>query len=107
MSATNLEKFTFHDLLSLRKSPKPGATAFYRDAFPWLEAVAAAKGKVDAALDVLDLQVCDEDSAFSRYIYIHHRYWGPRADWKAYGELDAFRNELRKLMTARMDRIRA
>jgi hypothetical protein len=55
--ATNLT--TFHieasPSRSWRGSPKRDAEQIYRNAFPWLEAVGAAKGKPDAAVDVLRL----------------------------------------------------
>jgi len=58
--ATNLERFTFH----VRNGwwgvdPKNCAIRFYRDAFQWLEAVGAAKGKADAALDLIEMSGVD------------------------------------------------
>jgi hypothetical protein len=35
---------------------KRWARQIYRDAFPWLEAVGAAKGKADAAVDKISLE---------------------------------------------------
>ncbi|KAK7192046.1 hypothetical protein PSPO01_01618 [Paraphaeosphaeria sporulosa] len=106
-AATNLERFTFHGILSWSQAPKAGATIFYRDAFPWLEAVGAAKGKTDAALDIIDIMVPDSGT-------IHSFYWGRRRRWgnrarpffKEYDQIEGFRKELSKLLNARMERIR-
>jgi hypothetical protein len=53
--ATNLETIHLHNNAGYYRAPKGNATQLYRDAFPWLEAVGAAKGKADAAVDVLRL----------------------------------------------------
>lgn len=55
MYATNLEKFYIDARIGWYKSPKHAAQQLYRDAFPWLEAIGCAKGKYDAAIDVLDV----------------------------------------------------
>ncbi|KAI2484008.1 hypothetical protein Ptr902_02948 [Pyrenophora tritici-repentis] len=55
LPATNLTSVVIETPGSYSSQPKRIAHQLYRDAFPWLEAVAAAKGKVDAALDVLQL----------------------------------------------------
>ncbi|KAF2438461.1 hypothetical protein P171DRAFT_491129 [Karstenula rhodostoma CBS 690.94] len=107
-AALNLEHFTFHGILSWSQTPKAGATIFYRDAFPWLEAVGAAKGKVDAALDVIDIMVPDSGS-------IHSYTWGGRRRhanrvrpfYRQYDQMEGFRRELSKFLNARMERIRA
>ncbi|KAF2790662.1 hypothetical protein K505DRAFT_250696 [Melanomma pulvis-pyrius CBS 109.77] len=54
-SATNIQKFTIEGPVSLRYNPKGIACQLYRDGFPWLEAVGIAKGKVDAAVDLIHL----------------------------------------------------
>lgn len=107
-SATNLEHFTFHGILSWSQAPKAGATIFYRDAFPWLEAVGVAKGKVDAAVDVIDIMVPDSGSIHS-YYWGGGRRWGTRARpfFKQYEQMEEFRKQLGKLLNARMERIRA
>ncbi|KAF1973872.1 hypothetical protein BU23DRAFT_598727 [Bimuria novae-zelandiae CBS 107.79] len=104
-AATNLEKFTFHGLLSWSKAPKPGATCFYRDAFPWLEAVGAAKGKADAALDLIDVMVYDDSVFFNRWG--RRRTYAQRPVFKVYKDTEGFRKELGKLLNARMNRIRS
>jgi hypothetical protein len=108
-AATNLEHFTFHGILSWSQSPHSGATIFYRDAFPWLEAVGSVKGKADAALDLINVRVPEEGS-------IHSWYWGrrrgfnsnrPLPSFKGYDQIEGFRKELGKLLNARMERIRS
>lgn len=67
--ATNLTSLVVHVRINKYCSPRRGADQFYRDAFPWLEAVGAAKGKRDAALDVVMLDdaylsdPCDSDES--------------------------------------------
>lgn len=56
-SATNLEKFKVHGYRGWSADSKSVARTFYRDAFPWLEAVGAAKGKLDAAVDIIEVRV--------------------------------------------------
>ncbi|EUC31004.1 hypothetical protein COCCADRAFT_38837 [Bipolaris zeicola 26-R-13] len=53
--ATNLTSLVVHVHINKYCSPRRAADQFYRDAFPWLEAVSAAKGKHGAALDVVTL----------------------------------------------------
>ncbi|EOA87190.1 hypothetical protein ACJQWK_10361 [Exserohilum turcicum] len=53
--ATNLSAFHINTHMGGYRVADDGAGQLYRDAFPWLEAVGAAKGKADAALDVLHL----------------------------------------------------
>lgn len=77
---------------------------FYRDAFPWLEAVGAIKGKADAAADLVRVQV-PEHGTGNYYWHRRHR-WGTSM-YKPYGQMDEFRKELSKLLNARMDRIRS
>ncbi|KAJ4359367.1 hypothetical protein N0V95_002197 [Ascochyta clinopodiicola] len=55
VSATNLEKLHINTSMGWYRQPKGAAQLFYRNAFPWLEAVGTAKGKYDAALDILDV----------------------------------------------------
>ncbi|KAF9736832.1 hypothetical protein PMIN03_007250 [Paraphaeosphaeria minitans] len=107
-AATNIERLTFNGILSWSQTNKAGATILYRDAFPWLEAVGAAKGKADAALDIIDIMVPDLGT-------IRSFYWGRRRRWenrarplfKKYDQIEGFRKELGKLLNARMERIRA
>jgi hypothetical protein len=87
MTATNLESFNTHGHPSGGNTPKLIATQIYRDAFPWLEAVGREKGKIDAAVDIFHIRC----AGYYRGGYDH---------------MDEFRAELRKLLNARMDRIR-
>lgn len=104
-AATNLERFVFHGFLSWRETAKAGATIFYRDAFPWLEAVGAAKGKPDAALEIIDVMVPDRGSGYM-YNWGRRRRWGYQS-FKEYDQMEEFCKELAKLLNSRMDRIRA
>ncbi|KAF2627379.1 hypothetical protein BU25DRAFT_341505, partial [Macroventuria anomochaeta] len=63
--ATNIEKFYIDANIGWYRQPKNAAQQIYRNAFPWLEAVGHAKGKFDAALDVLD--IADESLARGYY----------------------------------------
>jgi hypothetical protein len=58
-SATNIKKLRIEALRNWRDEPHWAARQLYRDGFPWLEAVGAAKGKLDAALDLLEF--CSPD----------------------------------------------
>jgi hypothetical protein len=108
-TATNLEHFTFHGILSWSQSAKSGATVFYRDAFPWLEAVGNAKGKADAVLDVIDVMVPEEGSIHSWHWGRRRRYYANQRlpSFKEYEHIEGFRKELGKLLNARMERIRS
>ncbi|KAF2264814.1 hypothetical protein CC78DRAFT_220846 [Lojkania enalia] len=53
--ATNLKKFKFATTISWGGEPKWIARQLYRDGFPWLEAVGMAKGRDDAAIDIVEL----------------------------------------------------
>jgi hypothetical protein len=55
VQATNLKTFRLDSSSSWARSPKLAAAKLYRDAFPWLEAIGAAKGKANAGVDVLRL----------------------------------------------------
>ena len=51
--ATNLEKFYIDTSMSWHGAPRLAAQQLYRDAFPWLEAIGHAKGRFDAAVDII------------------------------------------------------
>lgn len=53
--ATNLTSFHINAPIGTYRTTRDGADQLYRNAFPWLEAFGAAKGKRDAALDILHL----------------------------------------------------
>ena len=100
--ATNLEKFAYRSIRSRNDDPKSAALIFYRDAFPWLEAVGVAKGKADAAVHLVNILIRDHGSYMSRW---DNPNWVPKYD--PYKELAQFRTELAKLLNARMDYIRS
>jgi hypothetical protein len=55
VQATNLKTLRLDSSSSWARSPKLAAAKLYRDAFPWLEAVGAAKGMASAGVDMLQL----------------------------------------------------
>ncbi|KAF2111513.1 hypothetical protein BDV96DRAFT_184259 [Lophiotrema nucula] len=55
ISATNIKKFAFKTSISWGGKPMWVARQLYRDSFPWLEAVGVAKGRFDAAVDLIEL----------------------------------------------------
>jgi hypothetical protein len=61
--ATNLEQLYLDTSNGYYSNPTACATQLYRDAFPWLEAVGQAKGRPDAAVDIIDL----DPENFSRH----------------------------------------
>jgi hypothetical protein len=65
--ATNLTSFHIDAPIGWYRATNDGADQFYRDAFCWLEAMGMARGKRDAALDILHLG----ENCFSDY-------WGSR-----------------------------
>lgn len=98
--ATNLTSLDIHAPVGGYRAPCDGAIQFYRDAFPWLEAVGAAKGKPDAALDVLTFGgdwLSD--------------YWGCRSSDASVSEyeekVERFKTEVAKCLGAHRDRILA
>lgn len=64
--ASNLEKFYIDTSVGWYRRSKNAAQQIYRDAFPWLEAVGHAKGKFDAALDILDLVATSINGYYSQ-----------------------------------------
>jgi hypothetical protein len=65
--ATNLEKFYIDTSIGWYRNIRHAAVQLYRDAFPWLEAVGNAKGRSDAALDILELGEKCLDRGYSTY----------------------------------------
>jgi hypothetical protein len=53
--ATNLKRVNFQCRLGWNSTPSAVARQIYRDGFHWLEAVGVAKGKTDAAVDIITL----------------------------------------------------
>jgi hypothetical protein len=75
------------------------ARQIYRDGFPWLEAVGMAKGKVDAAVDIVDL--CGDN--FLRWYANNGSQTTAEMEKK---NVESFKGELSKLLYAYMNRIR-
>jgi hypothetical protein len=51
--AVNISSFVIQTGKTWYNTPKSAAQRFYRDAYPWLEAVGRANGKADAVLDIV------------------------------------------------------
>jgi hypothetical protein len=88
--ATNIESFHFDSIYGFYRNSKSSAEQLYRDAFPWFEAVGAAKGKPDAAVDVIKL-----DKALFEY-----NTWNGTSQQTVSGDekLEEFREKLRNLL---------
>jgi hypothetical protein len=95
--ATNIKTLRLDKMSGYSSQSKGAASKFYRDAFPWLEAVGAAKGKCDAGVDMLRIEPDFFDAA----------YWHPAAHaGKTDAErTDEFMKELRKLLGAQQQRV--
>jgi hypothetical protein len=87
-SAVNLRRLHLDCRISWYSTPKRVAMQVYRDAFHWLEAVGTAKGKWDAALEVVEVleENFDESQRYSQVKLSHEE------------QMAAFQNELRKLL---------
>jgi len=97
MSATNLTSFHIETSSAMDSSPISMAEQLYRDAFPWLESMAAAKGKLDAGVDVLKFG----DAFFGRS-------WPCLLLTKPLSKeekTDMFKTELRKLLGAQQQMV--
>lgn len=88
-SAVNLQRLHMDCRIHYGGGPLPVARQFFRESFHFLEAVGAAKGEFDAALNVIE--VLPEN--FEAYRYST----GPTKPTKE-EDLEDFRGELRKLM---------
>jgi hypothetical protein len=98
-SATNLEDFIMYEYMSYRTDPKAVATQFYRDAFPWLEAMGSTKGMLEAGVDIINI------ASGSFYMQRRGRLSRLHKNNRAYEQMDGFREELVKLLSGRMDMI--
>jgi hypothetical protein len=92
VQATNLKTLRLDSNSSWARSPKLAAAKLYRDAFPWLEAVGAAKGEVSAGVDMLQL---DPD----QFTYRWDR------EYAGVGGRDQFLDALRVLLEAQQKRV--
>ena len=70
--------------------PKRVANQFYREAFHWLEARGAAKGRFDAAIELIEIS----DDNLTAYGYGRGSGDNPSPEER----MEEFRNELRKLL---------
>ncbi|KAF2027440.1 hypothetical protein EK21DRAFT_71880 [Setomelanomma holmii] len=97
--ATNLKTLYVDNTPGYSQSPKNRAEQFYRDAFPWLEAVGAAKRKSDAAVELVqfDAELFD------------YSYWDGTKSRIVSGEerLQLFRDRLSELLGAQQKWIMA
>jgi hypothetical protein len=97
--ATNIKTLHLEDTAGYSRQPKDNATQLYRDAFPWLEAVGIAKGKADAAVDILQFPLDRYDSTM--YNLPHGEVLsGKEKD-------DQFLEQLSKLLNAQQERVMA
>jgi hypothetical protein len=95
--ATNIKTLRLDKMSGYASEPRGSASKFYRDAFPWLEAVGAAKGKCDAGVDMLRLE-----PEFFDYAYWHRNTHANKTDEE---KTDEFMKELRKLLGAQQQRV--
>jgi hypothetical protein len=93
VNAVNLRRLHLDCRLHWRSNPKSVAMQVYRDGFHWLEAVGVAKGKFDAAVEIIELlpENLDGSSWYGT---------GPGRQAKPTHEeqMKLFRNELTKLL---------
>ncbi|KAF1936425.1 hypothetical protein EJ02DRAFT_459542 [Clathrospora elynae] len=96
--ATNITALHIDAEADWYSAVKRGADQIYRDLFPWLEAVGIAKGKFDAAVDVLHLG----DEYLSPYCSSTGREVLSRNQ-----EIEEFKAKLGKLLGAQQKRVMA
>ncbi|OCK79626.1 hypothetical protein K432DRAFT_354524 [Lepidopterella palustris CBS 459.81] len=104
VGCVNLKHLSFDCRIGLARGPKRIARQIYRDGFHWFEAVGTAKGKFDAAVELVDL--CAENW---QRAYWQRAYW--RREQDQFGQtadenLGIFRDELRKLLSEGMGKKR-
>jgi hypothetical protein len=97
--AINLKTLRLDKPSDYARDAKNAANKFYRDAFPWLEAVGIAKGKVDAGVDVLKIDA----EAFN------YAYWRQNNQLALSGEKkrEQYFEQLSGLLGAQQKRIMA
>lgn len=99
--ATNITSFQIdaHVDTHVGKKGHGGAERLYRDAFPWMEAVGIAKGRADAAVDILK---------FGRFCFNRsRRYWAQRLlNQQEYEEqVDSCKETLSKFLNEQQKRL--
>ena len=92
VDAVNLRRFKLDCEIFWRSEPKRIAKQVYRDGFHWLEAVGAAKGKFDAAVDIVDIS----DECLVTCYYLGGEYEQTRDELR-----EQFKAELRRLLSWR------
>ncbi|KAI4933027.1 hypothetical protein J4E85_003430 [Alternaria conjuncta] len=99
--ATNITAFHIDSQIGWHRASKYGAEQLYRDAFPWMEAVGMARGKVDAVVDIIKLGQDHFDGRHSYHLYSSHP---TKSNDDMYEE---FRAALRKSLGAQRQRAMA
>jgi hypothetical protein len=97
--ATNLQTLHLDELDGYARKPQAAAAQMYRDAFPWFEAIGAAKGKVDAGVDLLQI-----DPEVFDYTYWHQ---GTQRVVSGEEKRDEYLEALRKLLGVQQKRLMA
>ena len=97
--ATNITAFHIDSQIGWYRASKYGADQLYRDAFPWMESVGMAQGKVDAVVDIIKL---GEDNFDGRNSYHRYSSQAPKSNDDMYEE---FKTALRKSLGAQRQRV--
>jgi hypothetical protein len=95
--ATKLETLHVEHIYGYYINVNRAAEQLYRDAFPWLEVVGAAKGKLDAAVDILRI----EPELFT----VPQWYGTKRQEITGDGQLVLYKERLSKMLGAHQERI--
>jgi len=96
--ATNLQSLHLDNECGwYRKPAAAAADQLYRDAFPWLETVGAAKGKVDAGVDLLHIETDQFET--SRWV------GGAHQSVEGGEQLALYKEHLRKMLGAQQKRV--
>ncbi|CAN9253157.1 unnamed protein product [Alternaria alternata] len=98
--ATNITAFHIDASIGWYRASKYGAEQLYRDAFPWMEAIGLAQGKVDAVVDIIKFSEDHFDVLQSSY---RHSSSAMSNEQKH----QEFRAALRKSLGAQQKRIMA
>ena len=91
-NAVNLRCLRLDDQIGWASTPQSVARQVYRDGFHFLEAVGVAKGKRDAAVEIIEVHPEDLMSSWYRPAS------GSQGGLSPEERLERFRNELRKLL---------
>ncbi|KAH6876018.1 hypothetical protein BKA58DRAFT_380869 [Alternaria rosae] len=99
--ATNITAFHIDSQIGWYRASKYGADQLYRDAFPWMEAVGMAKGKVDAIVDIIKFNEDHFDEHRGRY------RWHTATQTSNEEMYAEFKTALRKSLGAQQQRVMA